>query len=181
MNIGFAMCGSFCTFDAVFPIMEALAQDHQIFPIFSYNVCTIDSRFGTATEHFERIRKICGTTPLCTIADVEPIGPKKLLDALIIAPCTGNTLAKLANGITDTAVTMAAKAQLRADKPVLIALASNDALSANLKNIAAMKQKKNVFFSRSVMDEPISKPHSLVAEFTDIKDMIPQLLESYKK
>lgn len=180
--IGYAMCGSFCTLSKSLKTMQELRElGYELEPIMSEIVYTSDTRFGSCEYWRERVADICGRPIIHSIVEAEPIGPKNYLDLLIIAPCTGNTLAKLANGITDTAVTMAAKAQLRADKPVLIALASNDALSANLKNIAAMKQKKNVFFSRSVMDEPISKPHSLVAEFTDIKDMIPQLLESYKK
>ena len=136
MNIGFAMCGSFCTYQQVFPVMEALAAEHTIIPIFSEISYTTDSRFGTHQAHIDKAQRICGTEVLHTIPQVEPIGPKGLLDILVIAPCTGNTLAKIASGITDTAVTMAAKAHLRSDRPLLIALATNDALSQNLQNIA---------------------------------------------
>ena len=129
MEIGFALCGSFCTYAQVFPVMEALAKDHQITPIFSYASAETDSRFGTADDHLQRVREICGRSPLRTIAGVEPIGPKKLLDALIIAPCTGNTLAKLAHSIADTPVTMAAKSHLRNGRPVIIAVSTNDALA----------------------------------------------------
>ena len=111
MNIGFAMCGSFCTFHQVFPVMELLSRDYQITPIFSHSASTINSRFGSAQEHIQAAVEICGVSPLHSISEVEPIGPKKLFDALIIAPCTGNTLAKLASGIADSSVTMAAKAQ----------------------------------------------------------------------
>ena len=170
MEIGFAMCGSFCTYSAAFPAMTALARDHTLIPIFSFNAATIDSRFGTAKEHIELAQDICGAAPLHTIAQVEPIGPKKLLDALIIAPCTGNTLAKIANGITDTVVCMAAKAHMRTSRPLLIALASNDAMSANLENLAKLLSKKNVYFVPMLQDDPKHKPHSLVADF----EMIPQ-------
>ena len=130
MEIGFALCGSFCTYDAVFPVMEELSKVHHITPIVSWASNSIDSRFGTATEHLERIREICGRAPLRTIEGAEPIGPKKLLDALIIAPCTGNTLAKLAHSIADTPVTMAAKSHLRNGRPVIVAVSTNDALQA---------------------------------------------------
>ena len=174
MDIGFAMCGSFCTYAQVFPVMEALTAKHRVIPIFSFASASIDSRFGTATEHLERARKICGRSPLRTIEGVEPIGPKKMLDALIIAPCTGNTLAKLAAGITDTPVCMAAKAHLRSDRPLLIALSTNDALSANMKNIGTMLEKKNVYFVPMKQDDPILKPHSLVAELS----LLPQALKA---
>ena len=109
MTVGFALCGSFCTFASVFPVMEKLTEKYEVIPIFSFNAATIDSRFGLAKEHLARAEAICGRKPIVTIAEAEPIGPKKLLDALVIAPCTGNTLAKLANGIADTPVTLAAK------------------------------------------------------------------------
>ena len=129
MTIGFALCGSFCTYDQVFPVMEELAKAHQIIPIFSFASASIDSRFGSATEHLEQARQICGRSPLRTIEGAEPVGPKKLLDALIIAPCTGNTLAKLAHSIADTPVTMAAKSHLRNGRPVIVAVSTNDALA----------------------------------------------------
>ena len=163
MNIGFAMCGSFCTFDSVFPVMEAIAKTDTVIPIFSFAAGSIDSRFGTAQNHLQRATEICGRSPLDSIAAVEPIGPKKLLDALVIAPCTGNTLAKIAQGITDTSVTMAAKAHMRAGRPLVIALASNDALSANLSNIATLLSRKSVYFVPLLQDDPKGKPHSLVA------------------
>lgn len=179
--IGYAMCGSFCTLERSLKAMRELKDmGYDILPIMSEIVWSTDTRFGTC-EHFkEKTVEICGRPIIHTIVDAEPIGPRGNLDLLIIAPCTGNTLAKMASGITDTSVTMAAKAQLRADKPVLIALASNDALSANLKNIALMRQKKHVFFARSVMDDPVSKPHSLVAEFSDIRELVPEIIAKYK-
>ena len=172
MEIGFALCGSFCTYAQVFPVMEELARNHRITPIFSFAGASMDSRFGTATEHLERVREICGRSPLRTVEGVEPIGPKKLLDALIIAPCTGNTLAKLAQGITDTPVTMAAKAHLRQDRPLLIALASNDAMSQNLGNIAKLITRRSIYFVPMEQDDPLGKPHSLVADFTYLSDCL---------
>ena len=174
ITLGFAMCGSFCTFDPVLTALEALkAQYPDIIPILSPASASTDTRFGTAAHFRSRLESICGHDVWDTIAQVEPIGPKKLLDALIIAPATGNTLAKLASGITDTSVTMAAKAHMRQSRPLLIALASNDAMSANLKNIAALLEKKNVFFVPAVQDDPEKKPHSLVADFS----LVPECLE----
>ena len=129
MTVGFALCGSLCTFSDIFPIMEKVAKQHQVIPIFSFSAGTIDSRFGGAQEHLHKAEEICGTKVLCSIDAVEPIGPKKLLDALIIAPCTGNTLAKLAHSIADTPVTMAAKSHLRNGRPVIVAISTNDALA----------------------------------------------------
>ena len=174
MNIGFAMCGSFCTFHDVFPIMEQLAQNHTVIPIFSHNVSTIDSRFGSAKDHWHRATEICGRIPLCTITDVEPIGPKKLLDILIIAPCTGNTLAKLSHGIADTPVTMAAKSHLRNGRPVLIAVSTNDALSGAAENIGKLLARKHYYFVPFRQDDPEKKPTSMVACF----DRIPQAMQA---
>ena len=177
MNIGFAMCGSFCTFQSVFPAMEAVAGAHNVIPILSPNACSIDSRFGTAQAHRERITEICGKEPLCTIEAVEPIGPKKLLDALIIAPCTGNTLAKLAHSIADTAVTMAAKSHLRNGRPVLIAVSTNDALAGAAENIGKLLSRKYYYFVPFGQDDPIKKPTSMVADFSQIPDALALMLE----
>lgn len=174
MTIGFAMCGSFCTYSQVFPVMEELAADHQIIPIFSFASATIDSRFGTATEHTELARKICGRSPLRTIEGVEPIGPKKMLDALIIAPCTGNTLAKLAHSIADTPVTMAAKSHLRNGRPLIVAISTNDALSGAAENIGKLLARKHYYFVPFKQDDPVGKPTSMVADFS----MIPATLDS---
>ena len=177
MNIGFAMCGSFCTYAQVFPIMEQLAQNHSIIPIFSPASYTTDTRFGTAQEHIRRASSICGKEPLHTIAQVEPIGPKKLLDALIIAPCTGNTLAKLAAGVTDSSVTMAAKAHLRNERPLVIAVSTNDGLAASARNIGELLCRKNIYFVPFRQDDPSGKPNSLVADFTQIPAAIRAALE----
>lgn len=168
MNIGFAVCGSFCTYSAVFPAMEQVAKFHNLIPIFSHSAYTIDSRFGTAQEHIRRAEQICGKTPLSTIAQVEPIGPKKLLDALIIAPCTGNTLAKLAHSIADGPVTMAAKSHLRNGRPVLVAVSTNDALAGAAENIGKLLGRKNYFFVPFGQDDPQRKPTSMVADFSMI-------------
>ena len=177
MNIGFAMCGSFCTFSKVFKAMEAVASIHTVTPIFSRNVCTIDSRFGTAQEHWDRVTHICGSEPLSTIVQVEPIGPKKLLDALIIAPCTGNTLAKLAHSIADTPVTMAAKSHLRNARPVIIAVSTNDALAGAAENIGRLMGRKHYYFVPFGQDDPKGKPTSMVADFDLLLPTLDAALE----
>ncbi|MBQ6851466.1 MAG: dipicolinate synthase subunit B [Oscillospiraceae bacterium] len=165
MTIGFAVCGSFCTFSAMFPAMEQVAKAHTLVPIFSRSAYTVDSRFGTAQSHIRRAEEICGKTPLATIEQVEPIGPKKLLDALVIAPCTGNTLAKLAHSIADGPVTMAAKSHLRNGRPILIAVSTNDALAGAAENIGKLLGRKNYFFVPFGQDDPLRKPTSMVADF----------------
>ena len=174
MKIGFAMCGSFCTFAQVFPVMEQLAKEHEVIPIFSPVSYTTDSRFGTAQAHIRRAVDICGTDPLYTIAQVEPIGPKKLLDALVIAPCTGNTLAKLAHSIADTSVTMAAKSHLRNGRPVVVAVSTNDGLAGAAENIGRLLARKHYYFVPFGQDDAKNKPTSLVADFS----MIPLTLEA---
>ena len=176
MTIGFAMCGSFCTYSKVFPILEQLAQEHTVIPIFSDAACTVDSRFGTAKEHMTKAKAICGTDPLRTIAQVEPIGPKKLLDILVIAPCTGNTLAKLAHSIADTPVTMAAKSHLRNGRPVLIAVSTNDALAGAAENIGKLLARKHYYFVPFGQDDAIGKPSSMVADFAKIPEAIEEAL-----
>ena len=138
MNIGFALCGSYCTFSKIFPVMEHLAKEHRVIPIFSDNVQKTGSRFGEPAEFYEKATAITGVEPICSIADAEPIGPKKLLDALVIAPCTGNTLAKLAHSIADTPVTMAAKSHLRNGRPVIVAVSTNDGLAGAAENIGRL-------------------------------------------
>ena len=150
--------------------MADLAKYHRLVPIFSFNAATIDSRFGSAQEHMRLAREICGEQPICTIQDAEPIGPKKLLDLLIIAPCTGNTLAKLAHGIADTPVTMAAKSHLRNGRPLLIAPATNDALAASAENIGKLLARKNIYFVPFRQDDPAGKPTSMIADFTQIPE-----------
>ena len=174
--IGYAFCGSFCTLTASLGYLSSLAEKEDILPIVSNIVHDTDTRFWQSEKFLGEVERITGRKPIHTIRDAEPLGPKIHLDSLIIAPCTGNTLAKLANGITDTPVTMAAKAHLRSDRPLLIALASNDALSANLKNIATMLNRKNVYFVPMHQDDPKNKPHSLVCDFTSL----PEAYEAMK-
>ena len=174
MTIGFAVCGSFCTFGQVFPVMEELAMHHKIIPIFSSNAASIDSRFGKADDFLKRAEEICGTAPILTISGAEPIGPKKLLDALIIAPCTGNTLSKLAHSVADTPVTMAAKSHLRNGRPVIVAVSTNDGLAGACENIGKLLARKHFYFVPFGQDDPFGKPTSLVADFS----RIPQTLDA---
>ena len=177
MNIGFALCGSFCTYDRVFAAMEAVAQVHTLVPIFSKSAYTIDSRFGTHESHIEKVETICGQKVLHTIAQVEPIGPKKLLDALIIAPCTGNTLAKLAHSIADGPVTMAAKSHLRNGRPVIVAVSTNDALAGAAENIGKLLARRHYYFVPFGQDDPEKKPTSMVADFSLLPDTLAYALE----
>ena len=173
MTIGFALCGSFCTYNEIFPVIELLCRDYSVIPILSQNACSIDSRFGTAADHISILGEICGQKPITTIAQAEPIGPKKLLDALIIAPCTGNTLAKLAHSIADTPVTMAAKSHLRNGRPVVVAVSTNDGLAGAAENIGRLLARKHHYFVPFRQDDPMNKPSSLVANF----QLIPHTLE----
>lgn len=173
MHIGFALCGSFCTFAKVIPIMELLARDYEITPIMSTTAANTDTRFGSAADHRKQIEYICGKKPYTTISEVEPIGPKKIFDALIVAPCTGNTIAKLAHSIADGPVTMAAKSHMRNGRPILIGISTNDALAGSAENIGKLLAKRNYYFIPFGQDEPFEKPTSIVADFT----AIPQALE----
>ncbi len=165
--LGYAFCGSFCTHAASLEQLRCLIREgYEIQPIMSETVWQTDTRFGSAEDLKREVEALCGHAIIHTVTDAEPLGPSHPLDALIISPTTGNTLAKLANGITDTAVCMAAKAHLRRDRPLVLALASNDALSANLKNIATMLSRKCVYFVPMNQDDPEKKPHSLVADFS---------------
>ena len=177
MNIGFAVCGSFCTFSQIFPAMAAVASIHQVTPIFSQAAYSIDSRFGSGKFHIDRATEICGKSPLHTIPEVEPIGPKKLLDALIVAPCTGNTLAKLAHSIADGPVTMAVKSHLRNARPVIIAVSTNDALAGAAENIGKLLCRKHYYFVPFGQDDAINKPTSLVADFSKILPTLELALE----
>lgn len=177
MTVGFAVCGSFCTFSQVFPVMETLAKAYKVIPIFSPAAYTTDTRFGTALSHIRRAAEICGTEPLSTIAQAEPIGPKKLLDALVIAPCTGNTLAKLSHGIADTSVTMAAKSHLRNGRPVVIAVSTNDALGTAAENIGRLMARRNYYFVPFRQDDAVNKPASMVADFTKLPEALDAAME----
>lgn len=176
--VGFAMTGSFCTFSAVFEELERLTQTFSgVVPIMSEISGSVDTRFGLAGEHIHRIKQLCGRGPLRSIQEVEPIGPKGMLDLLIIAPCTGNTLSKMALGITDSTVTMAAKAQLRNNKPVLLAVSTNDGLGASGKNIMELMQKRNIYMVPFGQDDPAGKPTSLKADMTRITEAAEAALD----
>jgi dipicolinate synthase subunit B len=164
-RIGFALTGSFCTFEEIMgPLQDLVAADAEVYPIMSGIAFQLDSRFGSASGWRERIRAITGRNIIHSIDQAEPIGPNKLFDLLIVAPCTGNTLAKLANAVTDTPVTMAVKAHLRNGRPVLLYVSTNDGLGLNAKNIGTLLAARNIFFVPFGQDDPVNKPTSLVAD-----------------
>lgn len=174
-HIGVAVTGSFCTFDQIESQILALVQAGAfVHPIFSANVQTINSRFGDTQEFINRITNLTGNEPILTIEEAEPIGPKASLDILLVAPCTGNTLAKLACGITDTPVLMAAKAHLRNLRPLVLSISTNDALSSSLKNIGLLMNAKNIYFVPFGQDNPEKKPNSMIAR----TQLIPEALEA---
>jgi len=171
ITVGFALCGSFCTFDKVIKEIEFLIKKNfNVIPIMSYEASGTDTRFGKATDFINKLERITNNKVIKTISDAEPIGPKKLLDILIVAPCTGNTLGKLANGIFDTPVTLSVKSHLRNQRPVLIGVSTNDALGASAKNIGILMNVKNIFFVPMSQDDCKTKPNSIVAEFDYIYD-----------
>ena len=172
-RLGFALCGSFCTFEKAIEQIKYLKRKNlDIVPIMSYNAYSTDTRFGKATGHINKIEEICGRKIISTITDAEPIGPQKTLDILVIEPCTGNTIAKLANGITDTPVPLAAKAHIRNERPLLIAVSTNDALSVAAANIGRLLNNKNIYFVPMKQDDCIKKPRSIVADFDKTYDAI---------
>ena len=169
--IGYAFCGSFCTLSASLAALRRLVSDGaQVQPILSETVAATDTRFYMAADFRREVEELCGRPVICSITEAEPLGPRAPLEFLIVAPCTGNTLAKLAHGITDTAVTMAMKAHLRTDRPLLLALASNDALTANLPNLGRLAVRRSVYFVPMRQDDPLGKPGSLVADFSRLPE-----------
>jgi len=179
LRIGFALTGSFCNFEVVLKVLEKLAarEDVEVFPIMSDASSTFDTRFGYAADWKKRVKEITGNDIIKTIVDAEPVGPKLNFDTIVVAPCTGNTVAKLANAITDTPVTMACKAQLRNTKPIVLAIATNDGLGANGKNIGMLLNFKNVYFVPFGQDDATGKPNSLVAQFDLIEATIEKALQ----
>lgn len=176
-TVGFALCGSFCTFKKVIPQMKKLVDEgYKVIPIMSHTAYNTDTRFGKAKDFNDEIEEICKEEIIHTITGAEPIGPKELLDVLVIAPCTGNTLGKLANGISDTSVTLATKAHLRNQRPVIIAVSTNDALGAAAKNIGLLMNSKNIYFVPMEQDDYINKPNSIVADFKYIPDTVREVL-----
>lgn len=174
IRLGFALCGSFCTFTRTIAQMEILSREYDIQPIMSAAAYSTDTRFGKAADFQTEIKDICQREIIHTMKAAEPIGPKKLLDILLIAPCTGNTIAKLAAGIADSSVTLAAKAHLRNGRPLVIAVSSNDALAANAENIGRLLNRDNIYFVPFEQDDPKGKPRSLVA----VMEKIPQTLRA---
>ena len=178
-NIGIAITGSYCTYEKVFQELQKLAETGaNLYPIFSDHAASTDSRFGKCADFLKRAEEITGKKPITTIPDAEPIGPGALFDLLVIAPCTGNTLSKLANGISDTPVLMAAKAHLRNNRPLVVALSTNDALGMNLKNIGILLKTKNIYFIPFGQDNYKAKPNSMIAHMEFLTDTISQALNS---
>lgn len=169
--IGCAMTGSFCTFKAVFDVWRQLKDaGAELTPIMSFNACSLDTRFCSAAEAVSAFEEICGNRVLSRIEQVEPVGPKKMFDLLIVAPCTGNTISKIAHAVTDTPVALAVKSHLRNGRPVLIAVSTNDALSGSAENIGRLLDKRNVYFVPFRQDAPDAKPNSCVARFERIPE-----------
>lgn len=176
-TIGFAMCGSFCTFEKAVGQMEALSKQYNILPLMSQNAYETDTRFGRAEDWVHRVEAIAGREVLHTLVQAEPIGPKGMVDLLAVAPCTGNTLSKIAGGITDTPVTMGVKSALRIGIPVVLCCATNDAMAASGPNLLRLLNTKNVYLVPLRQDDPVKKPVSLVADFTLLSQTIQQALE----
>lgn len=178
VNIGIGFTGSFCTFDKVFVELENLVKEgSNIYPIFSYASQNIDCRFGKSDEFISKAQLMTGKKPILTLEDAEPLGPKNMLDILIVAPCTGNTMAKLVNGITDSPVLMAIKGHLRNNKPLVICMATNDALGFNFKNIGSLLTSKNIYFVPFGQDNHMQKPNSMVAHMELIIPTLELALE----
>lgn len=191
LTIGFGMTGSHCTHDEVLPQMKRLVElGANVIPVISHTVATVDSRFGTAEDWKQKIKEITGRSPLMTIPEVEPFGPKKRLDCFVVAPCTGNSLAKLANAMTDSPIIMAAKAQMRNHRPVVLAISTNDALGLNAANLAKLLAAKDIYFVPFGQDAPEKKPKSMVARMELIpetclaaiegKQLQPLIVEKYR-
>ena len=177
INLGFAMCGSFCTFSkAIDTLFSLKSEGYNIIPIMSDAAYGTDTRFGKAEDFRAKIEEITNNKIIHTIYSAEPIGPKKLLDVLLVCPCTGNTIGKIANGITDTAVTLAVKAHLRNERPVVIFVSTNDALGASAKNIGTLLNTKNIYFVPMKQDDFIGKPKSIVADFDFVGNTVKNAL-----
>lgn len=175
ITLAYTICGSFCTISKSIDKMEELKNlGYEIIPIMSYNAFNWDTKFGKALDFRSKIENICNKQIIHTIPDAEPIGPKKMADIMVIAPCTGNTLSKLSSGITDTPALMAAKSHLRINRPLVIALATNDALGASAQNLGRILNTKNIYIVPLSQDSPTLKPHSMISNF----DLIPQTIEA---
>ena len=172
LRIGLALTGSYCTYDKALAALEALARRHDVTALMSENAYGTDTRFGQAADFVRRLEALTGKPVLHTVAEAEPVGPKGLFDVLAVAPCTGNTAAKLAAGITDTAVTMAVKSQLRGGKPVVLAFGSNDGLGASAKNIGELLNRRDIYFVPMFQDDPAKKPRSLASDYGQLEEAI---------
>lgn len=179
IKLGLCITGSFCTHKALLnEIPNLINHGYDVTPIFSFNVDTLSTRFFAAEDFKREIIRLTGKVPVCSLPDAEPLGTKRALDIMVVAPCTGNTCAKIANGITDTPVTLAVKAHLRNDRPLVISISTNDALHGNAKNIGMLLNTKNVFFVPFGQDDPAKKPNSLVADMAKLSDTCDAALES---
>ena len=177
-KLGLALCGSYCTYEKLFAEAKRLAEEYELYPIMSDTAAETDTRFGTAAAHIRALSELCGgKRVVTTIEEAEPLGPALALDALLIAPCTGNTLAKLSRGVTDSAVTMAAKAHLRNGRPLVVAFSTNDALSISAENIARLLNRKHVYFVPFGQDDPERKPYSMQADFSLLAPAVAAALE----
>lgn len=177
-TVGFAITGSFCTYEKIKDVVRRLVEeDNRVIPIFSNSAQTVNCRFGNARDFIIEIQEITGEHGIFTLQEAEPIGPKAFLDVLVIAPCTGNTMAKLCAGITDSPVLMAAKAHMRNEKPVVISVSTNDALGANLKNIGELMNTKNIYFVPFGQDDYVKKPKSMIAHVDQISETVEEALK----
>lgn len=177
LRVGFALSGSFCTFSKVMEEIRVLRErGMEVIPILSFQAASLDTRFGKAEDWKTKLKELTGHTPLETLVEVEPIGPKGLLDVLVVAPCTGSTLARLANGLSDTPVALAVKSHLRRSRPVILGVSTNDALGASMRNISLLKNTKNIYFVPMRQDDTENKPNSLVADFSHLEDTIQAAL-----
>ena len=176
-TVGFALCGSFCTFRKAIDALRALTAQYTVVPIFSDAAWETDTRFGASADFRAEVTALCGTEPLHTLAQVEPLGPKRLLDLLIVAPCTGNTLGKLANGIADSPVSFACKAHLRNGRPILLAPSTNDGLAGSAPSLGALLNRRYIYFVPFGQDDPERKPTSLVSDFSQVADAAQAALE----
>ena len=175
-RLGLALCGSYCTYEKLFAALPGLKELYDLIPILSDTAAETDTRFGRAADHIRRLAEITGRRVITTIAEAEPLGPKEPMDALLIAPCTGNTLAKLSQGITDSSVTMAAKAHLRNGRPLVLAFSTNDGLSGSAENIGRLLNRKHVYFVPFGQDDPAKKPRSLQADFSLLAETVEAAL-----
>jgi len=181
-TVVFAVCGSYCTFEAALPAAEQLAKNGwQVLPLMSFAAAGQNTRFGTAAYWTDRLRQYTGREPICTLQGAEPLGPQRLADAMVIAPCTGTTLAKLALGISNTPVTMGAKSLLRIGCPVVVAVSTNDGLGASAQHIAALLNRKNFYFVPFGQDDPVNKPQSLKAELSLLYDTLEQAMQGRQR